>query len=377
MINRINFFLLLLVFAFKSHSQGLKTFFESPNDFYYISSDLHIHTVFSDGVVWPTLRVDEALRDSIDLISLTEHIEYQSHLSDIPHKNRNRSFQIAGGYVKNQPLAVVHGTEITKPMPPGHFNAIFINDANRFFDVDKKPLEFSNAIKEANKQGAFVFWNHPHWEANRSDGIAKLDPIHKEIINKGLLHGIEVVNFDTFSEEALQIALENELTIMGTSDVHILIEWDFINKKESYHRPLTFIITKNKSIESIKKALFNGNTFVWYRDLIIGKSKNLNQVIENNLEIISKGYNYRDRKVEILEVELKNKSVAPINLNYIGEYTFHNDYKYIDLSPKSSKIIYIKTKEVKSSINLKFEILNYIVGPKTNLIFSKNINTLN
>lgn len=377
MINRINFFLLLLVFAFKSHSQGLKTFFESPNGFYYISSDLHIHTVFSDGVVWPTLRVDEALRDSIDLISLTEHIEYQSHLSDIPHKNRNRSFQIAGGYVKNQPLAVVHGTEITKPMPPGHFNAIFINDANRFFDVDKKPLEFSNAIKEANKQGAFVFWNHPHWEANRSDGIAKLDPIHKEIINKGLLHGIEVVNFDTFSEEALQIALENELTIMGTSDVHILIEWDFINKKESYHRPLTFIITKNKSIESIKKALFNGDTFVWYRDLIIGKSKNLNQVIENNLEIISKGYNYRDRKVEILEVELKNKSVAPINLNYIGEYTFHNDYKYIDLSPKSSKTIYIKTKEVKSSINLKFEILNYIVGPKTNLIFSKNINTLN
>ena len=377
MINRTKFFLLLLVFSFTSHSQGIKTFFESPNDYYYISSDLHIHTVFSDGVVWPTLRVDEALRDSIDLISLTEHIEYQSHISDIPHKNRNRSFQIAGGYVKNQPLAVVHGTEITKPMPPGHFNAIFINDANRFFDIDKKPLEFSKAIKEANKQGAFVFWNHPHWEANRSDGIAKLDPIHKEIIKKGLLHGIEVVNFDTFSEEALQIALENELTIMGTSDVHILIEWDFINKKESYHRPLTFIMSKNKSIDSLKKALFDGNTFVWYRDLIIGKSENLNQVIENNFEIISKGYNFRDRKVEILEVELKNKSVAPINLNYTGEYTFHNDYKYIELSPKSSKTIYIKTKEVKTTINLKFEILNYVVGPKTNLIFSKNINTLN
>ncbi len=377
MINRTKIFLLLLVFSFTNHSQGIKTFFESPNDYYYISSDLHIHTVFSDGVVWPTLRVDEALRDSIDLISLTEHIEYQSHISDIPHKNRNRSFQIAGGYVKNQPLAVVHGTEITKPMPPGHFNAIFIDDANRFFDIDKKPLEFSKAIKEANKQGAFVFWNHPHWEANRSDGIAKLDPIHKEIIRKGLLHGIEVVNFDTFSEEALQIALENELTIMGTSDVHILIQWDFINKKESYHRPLTFIMSKNKSIDSVKKALFDGNTFVWYRDLVIGKSENLNQVIKNNFEIISKGYNYRDRKVKILEVELKNKSVAPINLNYTGEYTFHNDYKYIELSPKSSKTIYIKTKEVKTTINLKFEILNYVVGPKTNLIFSKNINTLN
>ena len=69
-------------------------------------------------------------------------------------------------------------------MPPGHFNAIFINDANKFFDKEKKPLDFNKAIKEANKQGAFVFWNHPHWESQRRDGIARLDPIHKEIINK-------------------------------------------------------------------------------------------------------------------------------------------------------------------------------------------------
>ena len=84
-------------------------------------------------------------------------------------------------------------------MPPGHFNAIFIKDANKFFDSDKKPLNFNRAIREANNQGAFVFWNHPMWEANRSDGIAKLDPIHKDVIDKKLLHGIEVVNFDTFS----------------------------------------------------------------------------------------------------------------------------------------------------------------------------------
>ena len=365
--------LLLLVFFSPSQSQGVKTFFESPENAYYISSDLHIHTVFSDGVVWPTLRVDEAVRDSIDLISLTEHIEYQSHLNDIPHKNRNRSFQIAGGYVKNKPLAVVHGTEITKPMPPGHFNAIFIENANKFFDIENKPLKFEEAITEANNQGAFVFWNHPNWEANRSDGIAKLDPIHKKIIEKGLLHGIEVVNFDTFSEEALRIALENNLTVMGTSDVHILIEWDFNNKKESFHRPLTFIISKSRSMESIKDALFDGNTFIWFRDLIIGKHENLTQVINYNFEAISKGYNYRDRKVEILEVELINKSVAPISLNYTGEYTFHNDYKYIELKPKSSKTIYIKTKKIKDFINLEFEILNYVVSPKTNLKTSKYI----
>ena len=94
---------LILVFTFFfiniNFSQEKKIFFESPKNVYYISSDLHIHSVFSDGAVWPTIRVDEALRDSIDLISLTEHLEYQSHLSDIPHNNRNRSYQMAGGDV--------------------------------------------------------------------------------------------------------------------------------------------------------------------------------------------------------------------------------------------------------------------------------------
>ena len=365
------FILILIVFSI--NAQKRKEFFKSPKGIFYISSDLHIHSVFSDGSVWPTIRVDEAVRDSIDLISLTEHLEYQSHISDIPHTNRNRSFQIAGGYVQKKPLAVVHGTEITKPMPPGHFNAIFIKDANKFFDKNKEPLIFIKGIKEANKQGAFVFWNHPMWEANRSDGIAKLDPIHKEVIDKKLLHGIEVVNFDTFSEEAMQIALDNELTMMGTSDVHVLIDWDFNKEEESFHRPITFIMSKNRTIKSIRDALFNGDTFIWYRDLIIGKSYNLKQVIENNLKVVSKGYGFKGRKVEILQVELINKSVAPISLKYIGGYTFHNDYKFIELAPRSSKTIYVKTKKIKKTVSLEFEILNYVIAPKTNLKTIKTI----
>ncbi|MDB3927316.1 Sb-PDE family phosphodiesterase [Flavobacteriaceae bacterium] len=366
--------LILVLIVFNINSQSRKEFFKSPKEIFYISSDLHIHSVFSDGSVWPTIRVDEAIRDSIDLISLTEHLEYQSHISDIPHTNRNRSFQIAGGYIQKKPLAVVHGTEITKPMPPGHFNAIFIKDANKFFDKNKEPLSFINGIKEANNQGAFVFWNHPMWEANRSDGIAKLDPIHKEVINKKLLHGIEVVNFDTFSEEAMQIALDNELTMMGTSDVHVLIDWDFNKKEESFHRPITFIMSKNRTIKSIRDALFNGDTFIWYRDLIIGRSNNLKQVIQNNLKVISKGYGFKGRKVEILQVELINKSVAPISLNYIGKYTFHNDYKFIELKPRSSKTIYVKTKKIEETVSLEFEILNYVIAPKTNLKTIKTIN---
>ena len=371
--NIILFFILILL-PLKIQSQGLKTFFKSPEGKYFISSDLHIHTVFSDGLVWPTVRVDEALRDSLDLISLTEHIEYQPWRVDIPHKNKNRSFQIASGYIRKQPLAIVHGTEITKDMPPGHFNAIFIDDANKFFDDKKNPLEFENAIKEANNQGAFVFWNHPMWESHRRDGIARLEPIHKKIIKQNHLHGIEVVNMFTFSEEAMQIALDNNLTIMGTSDVHVLIDWDFKNKRESFHRPITFIMSENRTIQSTKDALFKGNTFIWYHDLIIGKEENLKIVAEENFSINSLGYKFDffDSKT-ILKLELINHSVAPLKIRYVGKYNFHTEFNFFEIKANSKIEVYLKTLDVLEKVDLPFEILNYVIAPKNNLKITKKI----
>ena len=127
------------------------------------------------------------------------------------------------------------------------------------------------------------------------------------------------------------------------------------------------IISKPKGPFSLKKLA--GFT----EDKIIGKSNNLKQVIQNNLEVISKGYGFKNREVEILQVELKNKSVAPINLYYIGEYTFHTEYKYIYLEPRSSKTIYVKTKKIKEKVDLEFEVLNYVIAPKTNLKTIKTV----
>ena len=53
--------------------------------------DLHTHSTFSDGHVWPTIRVSEALRDGLNAIAITEHLEWQPHLADIPHPDRNRA----------------------------------------------------------------------------------------------------------------------------------------------------------------------------------------------------------------------------------------------------------------------------------------------
>ena len=145
-------------------------------------------------------------------------------------------------------------------MPPGHINAIFLKDANKLLH----PEDSLKGILAANKQDAFVFWNHPAWPAQRSDGIAKLDEFHKYLIKEKLLHGVEVVNELYYSEEALEIALENDLTIMGTSDIHGLVDWLFkvpddnesSNGTLPGHRPITIIFSKDKSEEAIKAVSY-------------------------------------------------------------------------------------------------------------------------
>jgi 3',5'-nucleoside bisphosphate phosphatase len=42
-----------------------------------IKCDFHMHTVFSDGQVCPTIRVYEAWRDGLDVIAITDHINYR------------------------------------------------------------------------------------------------------------------------------------------------------------------------------------------------------------------------------------------------------------------------------------------------------------
>lgn len=347
-----------------NYSQTRKLFFLNPPDTHVISSDLHIHTVFSDGEVWPSIRIKEARRDSLDLISMTEHLEYLSYKNDLKITDRNRSYNISKALLKkDEPLIIVNGSEITKPMPPGHFNAIFVKDVNPLLNSDGE-----KSMIEANKQGAFVFWNHPNWIENRDDGIAKFDEIHQRLLEKKLFHGIEVVNEHTYSEEALALALENNLTIMGTSDIHGLIDWTF-DKEKKQHRPITFILSKNRTIKSIRDALFNQKTFVWHRDILIGKEENISPVVSENLKITSLGY-YK----KIVTIKIQNKSVVPFKLRYLGDYTFHKNSSILEIPARGELLVTIKTKEILTSIKMSFEVLNVITAPKKNLVIKKNIN---
>ena len=335
-------------------------FFKSPEGVELVSTDLHIHTVFSDGAVWPNIRVEEARREGLDLIAMTDHLEYQPHAEDIPHPDRNRSYAIAReSLYSNDNLRVINGAEITRDMPPGHINAVFIDNANLLLHE----ADSLSGIQAANKQNGFVFWNHPNWDSQRPDGIARLEPFHHFLIKNKLLHGIEVVNETTFSEEALQIALDHGLTILGTSDIHGLVDWDF-DISNGGHRPLTFVLAEDQSVSTIKKALFDGKTFVWFNDMLIGKQAHLESVIKANMMLSSQGY-AKDKT--LLKLTITNQSALPIQLHYTGNYSFHSRSENFIVPPYTSLTVQLKTGKKLSQISLPFTILNAITAPKKNL----------
>ena len=374
------------IYGQKTEKYTRKIFFPDIDGYKTLLTDFHQHTVFSDGSVWPTIRVEEAIKDGLDAISLTEHLEYQPYSKDIPNPDRNRAYNIAKSFAENKnksldrKLIVINGQEITRSMPPGHINAIFLNDANKLLH----PKDSLKGILAANKQDAFVFWNHPAWPAQRSDGIAKLDEFHKYLIEKKLLHGIEVVNELYYSEEALRLALENDLTIMGTSDIHGLVDWLFkvpddnesSNGTLPGHRPVTIIFSKDKSEDGIKDALFAGKTAVFYNELLIGKEENLKPLVEkclviNNINDLELGYS-EDGKSTIKKVEIKNVSDAPFILKNLNSFTFETNSDIINIMPNSIHSISVKTKGEPLN-ELKFEVLNGIIAPKKYLKISLQI----
>ena len=369
--------------------------FPNTEKYKVIVADLHTHSVFSDGAVWPNVRVEEAVRDGIDLLAITEHLEYQPHIDDIPHPDRNRSFDIAEDIAKNKDLTVINGAEITRMFPPGHINAIFIEDANKLIYLDEAKINkakeilkevpeesltnyedlswledaalaslwpVKSALIEARNQNAFTFWNHPAWSSEEFIGQPMLREIHKEFFRDNLLHGIEVANGDGYSEEAFRIALEYGLTVLGTSDVHGLIDWDYPSSIGA-HRPVTLILSESNSSDAIKSSLFSGKTVVWFKNNLIG--------LENNILELTNSY-LKAKKVEILEnsdiarVEIENVSDMRFIIQVLDQSSVVNESNLIEIAPNEKTVLQIDNGIDKGSLDVK--ILNAFIAPNKNLL---------
>ena len=344
--------------------------------------DLHTHSVFSDGHVWPKIRVEEALRDGLDALAITEHLEYQPHRADIPHPDRNAAIREAQAAAEATDLIIIPGSEITREAPAGHVNAVFISDANALLKVENPPADSGdpadpggtlayysaanqwpaeNAIEAANAQNAFVFWNHPYWTRQKPDAIARMNDFHRANIEAGKLHGIEIANGQDYSAESHQIALDFNLTLVGVSDVHDLIDWDYQPGKGG-HRPVNLVLVKERTAQAIKQALFERRTLVWFRNLLIAREPEMNAMLAASLAITSAAYR---PGTQVLDVTIANASDARFELRNTGKVTFMDHADRISVPPHGELSFSVKPGAVQEKISLTFNVSNALLAPRT------------
>lgn len=270
-----------------------------------LKCDFHMHTIFSDGIVWPSLRVLEAWEEGLDAISITDHIEGQPVRTGVTRGNHNYSYEAAEEEAKRRDIILIRGGEITRAMPPGHLNAIFLTDVN---ELDQK--DYMTALEEANKQGAFIFWNHPGWGV---DEIKWYD-VHETLYQKGLLHGIEVFNEFEWYPQALLWAKEKGLTLIGNTDVHDTVErlYDF---KTTRFRPMTLVLSKNRTAESIKEALFAKRTILYFYDMLMGDENLLKRLFEESVVFEKPHYKKENRNF----ITVRNLSSISFKLKKTNE----------------------------------------------------------
>ncbi len=229
-----------------------------------LKCDFHVHTVFSDGDVWPPVRVDEAWREGLDALAITDHVEYHPHKDDVGG-DLNRSYDLMVERARRQDILLVRGAELTHDTPPGHFNAVFLGDV--------RPLamsDFYSKFDEAARQGAFIFWNHPGWQGAER---GRWGEEQTRLFESGRLEGIEICNGDVYFREAHQWALEKGLTLVGDSDIHAPSPTTAWTPEE--HRTLTLVFARERSLDAIRAALGDGRTAVWCQNRLYGREAEL------------------------------------------------------------------------------------------------------
>ncbi|MBW7997343.1 MAG: histidinol-phosphatase [Candidatus Glassbacteria bacterium] len=275
-----------------------------------LKCDLHTHTVFSDGRVWPDIRIEEAWRDGLDAIAISDHIEYTPHDEDV-RRDHDRSFEVASPMADQLGIILIKAVEITKQVPPGHFNALFLDHAARVEHED-----YLESIGRAVDQGAFVFWNHPPFK--QKDNRSIWHPEHTKLLEKGWLHGIEVVNGSDYYPKAQQWCLEKGLTFLGTSDVHSLIDFDYDPRAlPGDFRPMTLVFAEEKTQEALKQALFARRTAVFAKGKIYGESIYLRPIFESAVELVTRQVTVAGKGLAVVQVH--NRSDIPFMLVADGE----------------------------------------------------------
>lgn len=268
------------------------------NGFVTLKCDLHVHSVFSDGQVWPEGVVNEAWQQGLDVIAMTDHIEYRPH-ADVVVADLNKSNDLAVEQGNRTGMIVIRGAEITRSKPFGHLNALFVDDVN-LLKVDDP----EQAVRTAKANGAIIQWNHPGWPDDKST----LYPLHQQLFEQGVITLVEVFNDVEYYPKVLDWCTQFDIAPAANSDVH---QPAVMYYPDRCNRPMTLVFARERSLEGVREALEAKRTVAFWQGNMFGKAELLEPLVDKSVEVRSVR-TAGDKRV----FELINRSDIEFTLNW-------------------------------------------------------------
>ena len=289
--------------------------------------DFHVHTSYSDGVVTPAGRVTEAWMDGLDIIAITDHYEnrkgernflkviapYSEGGEPIKYKSTNATNGVKADFnaihkeAEMQleragfPMLLIKGCEMARNnQTHGHFNALFLKDANTVYDPD-----MAKAFRKVREQGGIVIHNHPAWRRKTSDKTE----FHEAVYSEGLISGVEVVNGVTFYPHIVRRCLDEKLAMFANTDVHNVSSAS--RRVPGLYRTMTIVLAKELTEKAIKGAILKGRTIAYAAGHLIGDEMWLKEFLNAAVDCRVVKVNEKDGKRSFL---LTNNSSITMRL---------------------------------------------------------------
>ncbi|MCL4853606.1 MAG: hypothetical protein KJZ78_19805 [Bryobacteraceae bacterium] len=318
--------LLLVVLAAGPVFGQVRTTLPVPDvpGYHTLKCDFHIHTVFSDGEVWPATRVTEAWRDGLDVIAITDHAGHHPHKLDVS-TDLARPYAVALAEAERLGILLVPGVEVMEGNI--HFNLLFVTNPNAFPGLKMLP-----SLRVAASQKAFAFWNHPGWKMT-----PKWDGIAAQAHSEKLFRGMELVNGPVFYPEAFPFVAEHDLTILANSDVHAPMQTEYPHGG----RPVTLLLARTRDLAGIREALEAGRTAAWMGGNVWGARELLEGLWEGAVEV-------ENEQVRLVGspgrngLRLRNHSAIPFRLHVkkCPEWLYCSD---LEIAPLSTGFLALQT----------------------------------
>ncbi len=365
-----------LEYPFASQDARTEIYIPKVKGMNVYKADFHLHTIYSDGDVTPDMRVIEAWRDGLDIIAITDHMEYrriERHLyrymkdyiredlrglpkavnTNILTKDPdslgllvdfNVPHELAVEKAKNYGIHVVRGVEITRKQL-GDYNALFTTDNNKIYDPN-----LEQTIRNARAQGAFIIHNHPMRDKNTENTIT---PFTNDLYAKGLIDGVEVFNGRWKWQHLFSHCINGGYTPFSNSDAHDYVSWkyDVPNNERGAvrYRNMTLVLAKKLTDKDIHDALKKGNTIAYGNNNLVGKRELLVELFKASVEF------------ELQHIGSKDKHITITNSSSLPYYIQIGRNKYIINGLSTTHI-----KRPKNEGEMKVTVLNMWHGNTAN-----------